>query len=92
MKKQTNNAVPLVPLARLVRRGKGMEYALWVHDGPKSKPRFLAGITFDRDNRPKGKELERWKRAIQAGLDAEFNSPPNVQGDGSPDTNTQPTR
>lgn len=78
MKKQTNNSVPPVPLARLVRRGRGHEYKLWVYDGPKSNPRFLAGITFDRRNPPNKNDLTRWERAIQAGLDAEFNSPPNA--------------
>lgn len=78
MKKQTNNTVPLVPLARLVRRGRGHEYKLWVYDGPKNNPRFLAGITFDRRNPPNKTDLARWERAIQAGLDAEFNSPPNL--------------
>ena len=77
MKKKTNNAVPPVPLARLVRRGKGIEYILWVHDGPKRKPRFLAGITLNMAIRADKKEIARWERAIQAGIDAEFNSPPN---------------
>ena len=82
MKKQTNNAVTPVPLARLVRRGRGLEYKLWVYEGPKSNPRFVAGITFDRRNMPDKNEMERWKRAIQAGLDAEFNSPPNAPVEG----------
>lgn len=73
---------------RLVRRGRGHEYKLWVYDGPKTKPRFLAGITFDRRNPPNKTELARWERAIQAGLDAEFNSPPNVNVDSSADEKT----